>query len=344
MNFDIAFRTLISNISIQNNDEIKTRYKKITKRLNKTFRDLDSDDRNCLAVGSYGRKSGVDKISDLDMLYKFPNSLKEKYKKNQGYFLQSVRTSILETYPSHKVRVDGQVVIVPFKNQDVEVVPCFEEADGTFTYADNNQGGKWRNCNPRAELKAFKELNDERNNKLRDLAKMVRAWKDQYGVKMSGFLIDTTTYRFLNNNNTYDGQGFSCYLSMFHSYLTFLQGLNVGSHLRAPGSLTTINIPQSNSRKILRALKICEESALKPELKRSFQLLKSVFGKHFPIPQSNTNKSFRNTEEYIDDIYNYDIYCDAGILLDCNVTQNGYQPRFLRDMNRLGLPLSGFVA
>jgi hypothetical protein len=339
MDFDIAFRTLISNISIQNNDEIKGRYKKITKRLNKSFRNLDNGNRNCLAVGSYGCKSGINKISDLDMLYIFPYSIKKKYQNNQGHFLQSVRSSILVTYPQHNVKVDGQVVIVPFKNQDIEVVPCFEEANGTFTYADNNQGGEWRNCNPRAELKAFKKLNDERNGKLRDIAKMVRVWKDQCSVKMSGFFIDTTVYRFLKNNNTYDGQGYLCYLDMFCSYLSFLRELKVGSNLRAPGSLTTVCISRSNSRKILRALNRCGEAGSMPKYRRSFQLLRSVFGKNFPIPQSETNKSFRDTEEYIDNIYSYDTYCEEGIVLDCKVTQDGFQSRLLREMHLLGLPL-----
>lgn len=337
MGFDIAFKTLVSNISIQNDVEIKSRYKKITKRLNKTFRNLDSDNRNCLAVGSYGRKSGINKISDLDMLYVFPYSLKERYQKNQGHFLQSVRTSILITYPLHSVKVSGQVVIVQYKNQDIEVVPCFEEPNGTFTYADNNQGGEWRNCNPRAEMKAFKKLNDERNGKTRDLAKMVRVWKDKYAVKMSGFFIDTTVHRFLKNNNSYDGQGYACYLNMFYSYLAFIQGLKAGANLRAPGSLTTVCIPKSNSRKIQKALDVCKEASENQQLRRSFQLLKSVFGKGFPIPQSNN--SFKDTEEYIDDIYSYDIYSEEGIVLDCKVIQDGFQSRLLREMNRLGLPL-----
>lgn len=337
MAFGEAFEYFLSEIKIKNNEEIKNRYKKITKRLNKTFRhDCDSDKRNCLRVGSYGRKSGIHAISDLDMLYIFPETLRNKYKHNQSYFLQQVRTALLVTYPTLNIRVNGQVVLVPFNSQHVEVVPTFEEKNGTFTYADNNQGGVWRTCNPRAEMAKFSDLNNQRNEKLRNLAKVIRSWKNKSGIKISGFLIDTTAYRFMQNNTYYDGKGFDCYLDMFIDYLEYIAALTPGEKLRAPGSQSWLEVPFKNSRKIGRTIKLCKEARNNPTYKKSFQTLKSVIGNKFPVPKVSKYE-YTNTEEYIEDKFDFDIKYNLHI--DCKVLQDGFMPRLLRDMYRKGFPL-----
>jgi len=69
-----SFETFLDNIKVSNYETIGNRYKEITKKLNKTYRDTESETDNCLQVGSYGRYTGIDGISDLDMLYIMPAS------------------------------------------------------------------------------------------------------------------------------------------------------------------------------------------------------------------------------------------------------------------------------
>lgn len=69
-----AFNKFIDNIKVDNPETFSDRYKEITKKLNKTFRNTDSETNNCLQVGSYGRYTGIKGISDLDMLYIMPSS------------------------------------------------------------------------------------------------------------------------------------------------------------------------------------------------------------------------------------------------------------------------------
>ena len=68
MTTSTSFSTFLDNIKVDNFQKIGDRYKEITRKLNKTFRDTDSETANSLQVGSYGRYTGIKGISDLDML------------------------------------------------------------------------------------------------------------------------------------------------------------------------------------------------------------------------------------------------------------------------------------
>jgi len=72
MSVSEMFQKFLSNIAIDNADQISLRYEEITASLNKKFRDTESKTANSLQVGSYGRWTGIKSISDLDMLYIMP--------------------------------------------------------------------------------------------------------------------------------------------------------------------------------------------------------------------------------------------------------------------------------
>ena len=69
-----AFEKLVSNIVLDNDEQLSNRYKEITKKLNQKYRNSDSETDNSLQVGSYGRYTGIKGISDLDMMYIMPDS------------------------------------------------------------------------------------------------------------------------------------------------------------------------------------------------------------------------------------------------------------------------------
>jgi len=63
------FAEFIDNLVIANTETISARYGELTAALNKAFRDTESKTANTLQVGSFGRATGINGISDLDMLY-----------------------------------------------------------------------------------------------------------------------------------------------------------------------------------------------------------------------------------------------------------------------------------
>ena len=61
------FNSFLTNLQIKNAGQISKRYGGVTRCLNMHFRDTESKTANSLQVGSYGRYTGVDGISDLDI-------------------------------------------------------------------------------------------------------------------------------------------------------------------------------------------------------------------------------------------------------------------------------------
>jgi hypothetical protein len=81
-----------------------------------------------LQVGSFGRNTGIDGISDLDMLYIMPKKEWDTYKDGkQLKLLQDVKAAVLARYPQTDVRVDRLVVTVTYTDFHVEIQPVFGE-------------------------------------------------------------------------------------------------------------------------------------------------------------------------------------------------------------------------
>jgi hypothetical protein len=241
------FQTFHSNLAITNGDDISYRYKRITQRLNTDFRDTTSDTANSIYVGSYGRDTGIGKISDLDMAYQLPVALYEQYRghagNGQSALLQAVRASVQKTYNTTDIAADGQVLVINFTdNVKFEILPCFPHADGwSFIYPDSNGGGSWKVSNPRAEIAAIKNRNDETNGNLKRLCRMMRMWKDRQDVPMGGLLIDTLAYSFINTWGERD-KSFMYYDWMCRDFFKFMADgdRNIASW-RAPGSMRAVS-------------------------------------------------------------------------------------------------------
>ncbi|MHB9025669.1 MAG: SMODS domain-containing nucleotidyltransferase [Armatimonadota bacterium] len=237
------FSSFCSNIVVNNADSasISLRYRAITKRLNTDFWATTSETSHSLYVGSYGRSTAIKGFSDLDMLFQLPTALKAQYnayKRNgQSALLQAVKQSMQKTYSTSDVGADGQVIVVHFKDGiTFEVVPAFENTDGSFTHPDANSGGSWRTTNPRPEINAIRERNIACNNNLVPLCKMMRAWKNKWNVPIGGLLIDTLAYQFINNW-LYKDKSYFYYDYMSRDFFEFMSGQNsTQTYWLAPGS------------------------------------------------------------------------------------------------------------
>src|SRR5438105_2050045 len=198
------FSTFGKNLRVQDGGTISMRYKAITKRLNTDFWTTTSEVAHSLYVGSYGRNTAIDGISDLDMLFQLSYAEYVKYNAHAGNgqsaLLQAVKRSIEKTYSTTSIGADGQVIRVPFIDGiSFEVVPAFLNNDGSYTFPDANNGGRWRSTNPRAEINAIRTRNEACNYNLVPLCRLMRAWKNKWGVPIGGLLVDTLAYQFLEN-------------------------------------------------------------------------------------------------------------------------------------------------
>ena len=199
------FSTFCSNLRMDSDtvSKIQYRYHQITKRINLDYWNSLSEITHSLYVGSYGRGTEI-WTSDIDIIVQLPDSTYEKfnaYKSNgQSALLQEVKGVLQKTYSTSYVKGDGQVIGINFSDGiNFEIVPTFINAYGSYIYPDSNSGGSWKTTDPKKEIDAMNSRNKDTNKNLKRLCRMVRAWKGECNVPISGILIDTLVYKFIND-------------------------------------------------------------------------------------------------------------------------------------------------
>ena len=225
-----SFEAFCNNLRMSNEtvESISYRYKRITKQLNKDFWTTDSEIAHSLYVGSYGRDTDIH-VSDIDILFQLPSSVYHQYNSysgnGQSALLQAVKSSIERTYKS-SLKADGQVIIISFTDGIVfELVPAFLMDDDSFLFPDSNDGGSWKTTNPKPEIAEIVAKNNQWNGNLKRLARMARAWKDQWNVPMGGLLIDTLAYNFMSQWQ-YKDKSFLYFDWMSRDFFLFLSQQN----------------------------------------------------------------------------------------------------------------------
>lgn len=206
MSVSQIFEEFCKNLRMDDNtiEKIQSRYRQITNRINLDYYYKSSYTDNSLYVGSYGRGTEIF-TSDIDIIVRLPYSKYEQYNNHigngQSALLQDVKNVLQKTYSTSHLRGDGQVVVIKFQDGiRFEIVPGFINKGGkNYTYPDTNSGGSWKVTKPREEREAMNNLNKETNKNLKRLCRMTRAWKNNCNVPMTGYLIDTLSYKFLKD-------------------------------------------------------------------------------------------------------------------------------------------------
>lgn len=236
------FQQFCKNLRMRDSivSNIQTRYHAITKRINQDFWNTDSELQHSFYVGSYGRGTAI-YTSDIDIVVELPWSEYSKYNNysgnGQSALLQAVRNSLLKTYSTSRVSADGQVVDITFSDGvKFEVVPAFKYSDNSgYCYADTNNGGSWRSMNPKNEIATFNGRNSLSKGNLKRLCRMMRAWNAEKGVLMSGILIDTLAYRFMQHYE-YAEESYSFYDWMSRDFFQYLIDVSDQDYWLTPGS------------------------------------------------------------------------------------------------------------
>jgi hypothetical protein len=326
------FREFRGNLAVTNGETISVRYGEITAALNKRFRDTESKTANSLQVGSYGRRTAINGISDLDMLYIMPSGQWNTYADGgQARLLDHARAAISARYPMTVVKVDRLVVRVLYKNFHIEVQPVFKMDDQSYSYPDTYYGGSWKITKPRDEMAAMSEFDTQKNKNLRRLCKMARAWKNRNGVGMGGLLIDTLAHNFLRSTDFYDAKSYHYYDWMVRDFFKYLSERENQEYFAALGSGQRVRVKkrfQNKAKKAYEQSLAAIDGDGETEQKVKWR---KIFGRQFPAPVE-LRKSIieaagaraNNTEEFFEDRFPIDIRGDISI--DCEITQDGFRP------------------
>lgn len=342
MSISEMFKSFISNLAIKNSGNISLKYGEITKCLNRKFRNTESTTDYTLQIGSYGRWTGIQGISDLDMLYLIPSNMWNDYKDGkQRKLLTDIKDAIAAKYPRTYMRVDRCVVCIQYVGFKIEVQPVFKLVDGSFKYPDTANNGDWKIVKPRAEIKAMREFVEQKNNNLRNLCKMARAWKNEHGVEMGGLLIDTLAYNFLNSRTTYDDKSFNYYSEMCRDFFQYLSNESDKLYYLALGSKQQVKVKKKFQAKAKKAYNLCLAALEAGISGSSNKKWREVFGRAFPSALFGAMEAssipYKNTEEFIETSYPIDI--KYSLELECKVSQNGFRDHYLLRMLIDKMPL-----
>lgn len=342
------FDGLLSNLKVgEKVATIRARRDEITKALNKNFHGKDACVDYKLMIGSFGRHTAIKSISDLDMIFILPSGLRDDYSDTNGprRMLERVRNVLKARYQNTDIRVDQCVVRVQFASNafKFEVQPVFENLDGSFDYPDT-KAENWNTTKPRAEIAATKDCNDRTSTNMRHLARMVRAWKNANGANIGGLVIDTLVHNFFAQNEEYDFANTGSFDLMSRDFFAFLMDEPEKDYYLALGSRQRVYVKAKFQAKAKKAYNRCV-SAIENEGKTaSVKKWREVFGTNVPLTVSEAtleasgSGTYTGTEKFIEDRYPVDI--TESVSIDCEVTQDGWRPLWLRVMGRVGVPLS----
>ena len=331
------FKKFLENLDIKNSTDILVSLDGVTKKFNQTFRELDSETKHRLNVGSFGRGTGISGISDVDMIYDLPSAMYDRFNAyetgGQSALLQEIKETLLDKYPNSDITADGQVVVFNHSSYKIEIVPGFLLNDGSYRYPDSNDGGSWKITKPKIEIDEIDNFNKDTGGVLKQLCQMTRSWKNKSGVPIGGLLIDTLAYNFLKENNSFHFIGHEKYPEMIKSFYEYLSNQNdEQEYWFAPGSNQKVYKTGSFIGKSKKAKKNAQKAIDCEGQEQARKYWKKIFGRSFPVKAKveNAKSNFRDTEEFIED--KFPINIQNAVEIECKVTQDGFRPDFLSNI------------
>jgi hypothetical protein len=240
------FTQLATNLKLSNDQisDANTKHRGVTRCLNSNYYDSTSETENGVLVGSWGKGTRMRPPRDVDLLYRLPFSVYERFEKytgnKQSALLQEIKGVLEKTYSSTAMRADGQVVIVRFNTLNVEVVPGFLLNDGKYWICDTNNGGSYKTFDPVSEQENMRKANEDTNGNARLLTKFMKSWQRECNVPLKSFWLELLAIEFLSSWEYRRNSPFY-HDWMSRDFLKFLCGKR-NSHVVVPGTFEYIGI------------------------------------------------------------------------------------------------------
>jgi hypothetical protein len=144
-------------------------------------------------------------------------------------------------------------------------------------------------------------------------------------------------YNFLESTGEYDEKSHLYYDYMCRDFFEFLANQPKQSEYAALGSRQRVRVKKRFEKKAKKAYDLCVKAIDASGQANERQKWRNVFGNAYPAPASKTvaeaafaKAAFSNTEEFVEDRFRLDVRYDMRV--DCEITQSGFRPSFLRDI------------
>ena len=320
------FETFNANLRLTSNqeDDAKIKYNGVCKTLHNYYYDSEYNGSTKFLFGSYKKKTNIRPIvkeQDVDVLFYMPDNEFEKYndyKSNgQSALLQKIKDILCATYTTtDTIKGWGKVVLVEFSENkhNVELLPTWENADGTFKIPNSENGGSWDTFDPREDISLFQTSNKKTNGLTAQLSRMIKSWKrNTTSVTLKSFEIEQYVIAFLESNYEQSDE-LSKISKNFFEYLSN-------------------QVDESNKSNVQTALNRANK-ALDFEKNNKYDKAcdewKKVFGALFPkwnrsVKLAESDEDYSRYEQYIEDMFEQDLSLGYKLKIECNVLQDGFR-------------------
>jgi hypothetical protein len=319
--FDLLHKRL--KLTSAQRAEVKRKYTGVSKSLYEEFYDGEYDKRTRLIIGSHGKKTeSRSPIGDIDLIFKISKADLERYQaydsNGPSALLARAKAKLEKTYPVTDKRSWCKVVLVEFTTgHDVEVLPCYENYDGTFTIPNSEDGGSWDTFDPRAEIRMIKESNDA-TGITRRLIKFIKRWNNKHGKTIKSFQIEFLCVSFLNDEYEID-MPWSQVIESFFVWLEFQ-------------SADLSDDAQSRVASAKGRAQKAREYELSGNLRDACVEWRKVFGDSFPVYDSKLSivasleKRYPSeVEEFIHERYPVRIDSSVALTIQPRIRRNGFR-------------------
>jgi hypothetical protein len=289
MNVSARFNGFLSNIAITQTqlDDGITKHTGVRSCLNSRYWSISSGYSNSMLVGSWGKATRVRPVRDIDVLFVLPYSVYQRFERvsgnKQSQLLQEVKSVLTAKYNSTKMRGDGQVVVVPFASQPIEVLPAFKLDNGRYWICNTHDGGSYKTIDPDVDIKTIVDSDSASNGNTRHLARMLKKWQENCSVELKSFILELLSVEFISGWE-HRGKSMVYYDWMVRDFFKFLVRKS-DSYVTVPGTYEFIwlgSVWKSRAESALgRAEKACEYEAATRDFDAYWEW-RNIFGDYVP--------------------------------------------------------------
>ncbi len=324
----VQFVRFLENISLTTNqkEDAKRKYTGVCETLHDYFYEgTQYNPDNKYLFGSYKKKTAIRPFTsdqDVDVLFKLSPEEYQRYdsytSNGQSALLAKIREILAEKYTTTEgIKAWGKVVLIEMaeNRHNVELLPAFEQEDGTFIIPNTENGGSWESFDPRSGVDAFFASNDATNGFTRNLSMMFKKWnRENEYLQLNHFEIENQVMAFLESYELDDFEYRKAISEFFEWFLVRCDD----------DSKSYVETALKRAKKALGY-----ESASKYEA--AIDEWQKIFGKEFPTSfeiYKNAPRDHRAVrEQYIEDKYPVNLLYN--IELQCEGELNGWRKKFI---------------
>jgi hypothetical protein len=214
-------------------EDARIKYDGVCSKLHSSYYTTNYDGSSKLLFGSYKTKTNIRPLTsnqDVDVLFKIPKDTLEKFKAYQSNgpsaLLQEIKGYLNERYSTtEEIKAWGKIVQIKFADNthNIEVLPAYEQEDGTFIIPNTENGGSWENFNPRKQIELFQDSNVITNGLTADLTRMIKTWVDNTSTcNYKSYKLLEDVLNFLKDNYS-TGADYSEYSTLVKSFFEYLK-------------------------------------------------------------------------------------------------------------------------